>query len=188
MRSGGFRGTGSSAAVSKLLQLVSNSGSKSSRSWISVPIVILGTVFLLLTLNEGRPTPYQPIIDWLFHNWIATACVALIVWLVRREVFGPLRSRLLRGLSGIVAVYFALFSSVAFLTTQMLWDALKPFGIVQRDLQPAVILGLIWLWGIALIFLFVRGVFRWFRRRYEHHGVAIGFGPLYFYFRRRRTS
>ena len=151
-------------------------------------IVILGTVFLLLTLNEGRPGPYQPTIDSLFHNWLVTACASIAVWLARREAFGPLRSRFIRGLSGLVATYFALFSTVAFLTSQVLWDALKPFGVVQRDIQPAVVLGVIWLWGIAFILLFARGVFRWFRKRYEHHGVAVGFGPLYFYFRRRRTS
>ena len=151
-------------------------------------LVIIGTLFLLLTLNEGRSGLHQPIIDSLFHNWFLTACAAIAVWLARREVFGPLRSRFLRGLSGLVAVYFALFSSVAFLTKQMLWDVLKPFGVIQRNVQPAAILGLIWVWGIALIFLYARGVVRWFRSRYEHHGVAIGFGPLYFYFRRRRTS
>jgi hypothetical protein len=159
-----------------------------SRSWIATTVVILGTVFLILTLNEGRPGLYQPTIDSLFHSWIVTACAAIVVWLARRQVFGPLKSRFLRALSGFVAVYFALFSSVAFLTTQTLWDMLKPFGVVQRDVQPAVIMGLIWAWGIVLIFLFLRGVFRWFRGRYQHHGVAIGFGPLYFYFRRRRAS
>jgi len=150
--------------------------------------VILGTVFLILTLNEGRPGLYQPTIDALFHNWIVTACAALAVWLARREVFGPLRSRFLRGLAGFVAVFFALFSCVGLLAAQTLWDALKPFGVVQRDVQPAAIMIVIWIWGIALLFLLARGIVRRFRRRYEHHGVAIGFGPLYFYFRRRRTS
>src|SRR5438128_8572692 len=135
----------------KLLQLVPSSVSKSSRSWIGSIIVILGAVFLLLTLNEGRPGPYQPTIDSLFHNWLVTACASIAVWLARREAFGPLRSRFIRGLSGLVATYFALFSTVAFLTSQVLWDALKPFGVVQRDIQPAVVLGVIWLWGIAFI-------------------------------------
>jgi len=148
--------------------------------------VILGTVFLILTLKEGRPGPYQPAIDALFHNWIVTACAAFAVWLARREVFGPLRSRFLRGLSGFVTVFFALFSSVGFFTAQTLWDALKPLGVVQRDVQPAAILIVIWIWGIALLFLLARSMFRWFRKRYEHHGVAVGFGPLYFYFKRRR--
>ena|SRR5213593_1091292 len=171
-----------------MLQPVPSSVSNSSRSWIGSTIVIVGTVFLLLTVSEGRSNPYQPTIDSLFHNWAVTACVAVAVWLARRGVFGHLRSRLLRGFSTLVVVYFALFSSVALLTTQGLWDALKPFGVVQRDIQPGVVLGMIWLWGTALIVLFARGLVRWFRHRYEHHGVAIGFGPLYFYFRRRRIS
>jgi hypothetical protein len=174
--------------VKKLLQPTSSSVQKSSRSWIGSTIVLTGTVFLLLTLNEGRSGPHQPIVDSLFHSWPVTASTAILVWLARREVFGPLLSRLLRGLSGLVATYFALVSTVAFVMSQMLWDLLKAFGIVQRDVQPAVILGVIWLWCVVLIVLFLRGLFRWFRKRYEHHGVAVGFGPLYFYFRRRRTS
>jgi hypothetical protein len=159
-----------------------------SRSLIGSTIVILGAAFLILTLNEGRSGLYQPAIDSLFHTWPVTAFVAVLVWLARREVFGPLRSRFFRGLSGVVAVYFALTSSVALAVSPSLWDLLKPFGLVKNDVAPAVVLGVIWLWGIALIALFVRAVFRWFRKRYEHHGVAVGFGPLYFYFRRRRTS
>src|SRR5439155_20153623 len=100
-----------------------------------------------------------------------TAFAAFAVSLARREVFGPFRSRFLLGLSGFVTVFFALFSSLGFFAAQTLWDALKPFGVVQRDVQPDALLILIWIWGIALIFLFARSIFRWFRRRYEHHGV-----------------
>jgi hypothetical protein len=35
--------------------------------------------------------------------------------------------------------------------------------------------------------LLIRGVFRMMGRRYQHHGVAVGLGPLYFYFRKRRS-
>src|SRR5262245_53924378 len=76
-----------------------------SRSLIGSAVVILGLGFLILTLNEGRPGPYQRAIDSLFHTWAITALIALAVWLARREVFGPLRSRFLRGLSGVVAIY-----------------------------------------------------------------------------------
>jgi hypothetical protein len=42
----------------------------------------------------------------------------------------------------------AVISSAAFFATQTLW-ALRLFGAVQRKFQPAVILGLIWVCGIA---------------------------------------
>ena len=149
--------------------------------------MILGAVFLLLTFNEGHSSPHQRVIDSLFHNWLVTAFASITVWLARREVFGPLPSRL-RGLSGLVVSFFALFSILGLLTSQMFWDLLKPFGVIQDNAQPAAVFGLIGLWGICFVGVFVRGVFRWFRRRYEHHGLGVGFGPVYFYFRRRRAS
>jgi hypothetical protein len=149
--------------------------------------VILGAVFLLLTLNEGHSSPHQRVIDSLFHNWLVMALASMAVWLARREVFGPLPPRL-RGLSGLVVSFFALFSILGLLTSQMFWDVLKPFGVVQGNVQPAAVFGLIGLWGICFIGVFVRGVFRWFRRRYVYDGLAVGFGPLYFFFRRRRVS
>jgi hypothetical protein len=159
-----------------------------TRSVIGTAIIILAAAFLILTLNEGRPVRYQPVIDSLFHTWPVTAFVALLVWLIRREAFGPLRSRFVRGLSGVVATYFALTSSVALAVSQSLWNILKPFGIVQIDVEPAVVFVVTGLWGFAFIVLLARAVFRWFRKRYQHHGFAVGFGPFYFYFRRRRTS
>jgi len=55
--------------------------------------------------QRGQSGLYQPTVDSLFHNWIVTASAAVLVWLARREVFGPLRSRFLRGLSGLVALW-----------------------------------------------------------------------------------
>src|ERR1051326_212137 len=46
---------------------------KRARSWLATVVVILGAVFLILTLNEGRSAPYQPVIDALFYNWLVTA-------------------------------------------------------------------------------------------------------------------
>lgn len=181
-------GTGRSAAhQTKLPARIATSITPSSRSWIGSAIVILGTVFLLLTLNEGQSSPHQRVIDSLFHNWLVTAFAAIVVWLARRETFGRLPS-LLGALSLVVACYFSMFSTLALLASQTFWDMLKPFGVIQDDVQPPAVLGLIWLWGICFIGLFLRRVFRWFHRRYEHHGVAVGLGPLYFYFRRRRAS
>src|SRR4030095_8479026 len=102
-----------------------------SRSQTGSAIVILGAAFLILTLSEGRRGLYQPAIDSLLHTWPVTGLIAFIVWLARREVFGPLRSRFFRGLSGVVAVYFALTSSVALAVSPSLWDLLKPFGVVK---------------------------------------------------------
>jgi hypothetical protein len=166
---------------------IATSVPQSSRSWVGSTIVILGTVSLLLTLNEGYPSGSQRVIDSLFHNWLITGSAAIVIWLARRETFGALPSPL-RGLSTLVATYFAMVSSVAILVSPMFWDLLKPFGVVQKTVQPAAVLGLVWLWGICLFGLFIRGIIRWFRGRYEHHGVAVGVGPVYFYFRRRRAS
>ncbi len=144
-------------------------------------------ISLLLTLNEGYPSDYQQVIDSLFHNWLVTGAAAIVVWLARRETFGTLPSPL-RGLSTLVVAYFAMVSTVAVVASQMFWEVLKPLGVVQKTVQPAAVLGLVWLWGICLGGLFIRSIIRWFRGRYEHHGVALGVGPIYFYFRRRRTS
>ncbi len=144
-------------------------------------------VSLLLTLNEGYPSRYQQVIDSLFHNWLITGSAAVMLWLARRGTLGTLPSPL-RGLSTLVMTYFAMVSTVAVVASQLFWDVLKPFGVVQKIVQPAAVLGLVWLWGICLLGLFIRGIIRWFRGRYEHHGIAVGVGPVYFYFRRRRTS
>jgi hypothetical protein len=173
--------------IKKLLQLLDRSVQKSSRSWIGSTIVIGGAAFLLLTLNEGHANQYQRVIDSLFHSWFVTACVAIAVWLARRDVFGSLVP-VLRRLSSVVAAYFGLCSSVAFFMSQALWDALKPFGVVQYDVQPAAVFGVIGLWSIFFFGLLMRHVLRGFRKRYQHHGIALGFGPVYFYFRRRRAS
>ena len=156
-------------------------------SWIGSAIVIAGAVFLLLTVNEGRPNAYQRQVDSLFHNWLALGAGTIAVWIARRGAFGRLPS-FLRALSGLVLSLFILFTVIGLLTWQTLWDVLKPFGIVQYDAQAPAIFGLIGLWASAIVILGVHGILRWFRKRYQHHGVAIGFGPLYFYFRRRRTS
>jgi hypothetical protein len=45
---------------------------------LNVYALILGAVFLILTLNEGQPGPYQRVIDALFHNWLVTALARTI--------------------------------------------------------------------------------------------------------------
>ena len=111
----------------------------------------------------------------------------MVVWWARRETFGVLPSPL-RGLSTVVVTFFAMFSTVAILISHVLWDALKPFGVVQQTVEPVVVFGFVFLWWLFLAGLFIRAIIRSFRGRYEHHGIALGVGPIYFYFRRRRIS
>ena len=173
--------------IKKLLQLISSSVPKSSRSWIGSTIVILGAVFLLLTLNEGQSSPHQRVIDSLFHSWFVMSAGTASVWLAKREKFSSLPS-LIRLLASLLFAMFLLVSMLDFFLWPPLWDVLKPFGLARVDALPIAVMGVFAVWGIGIAVLVVRGTFRWFRRRYEHHGVAVGFGPLYFYFRRRRAS
>jgi len=91
-------------------------------------------------------------------------------------------------LATLLFALFLLVSMVDFVLCLPLWDLLKPFGFARVDAVSATVMGVFLLWGIGVASFIVRGTFRWFRRRYEHHGLAVGFGPLYFYFRRRGTS
>jgi len=113
--------------------------------------------------------------------------VTAALWLARRGEFGSL-PRVIRVLAGPLFAFFLLVSMLDFFLWRPLWVLLKPFGLVEVDAVPVAVMGVFGVWGIGIAFLVVRGTFRWFRRRYEHHGVAVGFGPLYFYFRRRRAS
>ena len=173
--------------ANKLTERIATSVSRSSRSWIGSMIVILGAVFLLLTLNEGQSSPHQQFIDSLFHSWVVMSVATAAIWLARWEKLGSLPS-LIRVLSGLVFALFLLVSMLDFFLWAPLWDVLKPLGLTRVDALPIAVMGVFAVWGIGIAALVVRGTFRWFRRRYEHHGVAVGFGPLYFYFRRRRTS
>src|SRR2546425_11436253 len=78
--------------VKKLLQPISSSARKSSQSRIGSIIVILGTVFILLTLNEGQSSPQQRIVDSLFHSWFVMGAGTAAIWFAKRERFGSLPS------------------------------------------------------------------------------------------------
>ena len=173
--------------VKKLLQPVSSSVPKSSRWWIGSTIVIFAAAFALFTPFEGQSTPHQRVVDSLFHSWFAMSGITAALWLARRETFGSL-PKLLRVLSVPLFAFFLLAGMLDFVVWRPLWQALKPFGVVEVDGVPVAVMGVFAVWGIGIAVFMVRGTFRWFRRRYEHHGVAVGFGPLYFYFRRRRAS
>jgi hypothetical protein len=150
-------------------------------------IVILAAVFLLFTPNEGQSSPHQRVIDSLFHSWFAMSAATAALWLAKREKLGSLPF-FIRMLASLLFAFFLLVSMLDFFLWRPLWDVLKPFGLVEVDAVPVAVMGVFAIWGIGIAVLVVRGTFRWFRRRYEHHGVAVGLGPLYFYFRRRRTS
>jgi hypothetical protein len=157
-----------------LLQPISSSVPQASRSWIGSSIVIPAAVFLLLTFNEGQSSAYQRIIDTLFHNWFVMAAATSVIWLARREAFGSLPS-LIRVLAGLLFAMFVLVSMLEFLLWPMLWDAVKPFGLTRVDALPVAVMAVFAVWGIGIVVLGLRGTFRWFHRRNEHQGVAVGF-------------
>ena len=62
--------------------------------------------------------------------------------------------------------------------------------MIEKEVRRPAITATIAVGLIGCGLLMLRAFFGWvrrFSRRYEHSGVAVGFGPLYFYFRRRRS-
>ena len=170
-----------------MLQLISSPIRKSSQSRVGSIIVILAGVFLLLTLNEGQSSPQQRIVDALFHTWFVMGAGTAAIWFAQRKRFGSLPWPL-RVLARLLFALFLIFSMLDFFLWPPLWEALKPFGLARVDVLPIAVMGVFLVWGVGIAGLILRGTFRWFRRRYEHHGIAVGIGPLYLYFGRRRTS
>jgi hypothetical protein len=171
-----------------LVKTNSKSILKSSQSWISLTIVILSAVFLILTFNEGQSSStHQRLIDYLFHNWMVMAAGTVLLGLARRGKFGSL-PRFIRALAAMLFATFLLVAALDFALWPPLWVVLKPYGLTRVDALPIAVMGVFAVWGVSIAVLVIRGAFRWFHRRYEHHGIAIGFGPLAVYFRRRRAS
>src|SRR5690606_8641403 len=113
--------------------------------------------------------------------------VTFVLWGVRRSWMGTLPA-FLHALAGILSFSFGLISVLGILRWQPLWGFLGGFGVSQESALPTALFAVFAAWLLALAFLLIRGFFRWMGKRYEHHGVAVGFGPLYFYFRRRHSS
>ena len=133
---------------------------------------------------------YRQVIDSVFRNWVAMAVCALALWLARRKAFGPLPA-ILRGVSGVLLPIFIILSILGLLIWSPFWNALAPFGVIEKDVRRPAITATIAFGLIGCGLLMLRSFFGWIRRfsrRYEHAGVAVGVGPLYFYFRRRRLS
>jgi hypothetical protein len=154
--------------------------------WISCTIVLAITAFFLLTLREGSPEPYQRLVDSLFHNWIAMGSITITLWIVR-GLSTDFMPRVFRIMSGSLLLFSALITGLGIIAWTPLWDLLKPLQISQTKAQPFAAFALIALWFVFCAGILIRGIFRWIRSRYEHHGVAVRSGPLYFYFRRRRA-
>ena len=115
------------------------------------------------------------------------AGLAFILWAVRRGWFGIV-PRFFRLLSGFLFPFFVVFAAIGLVAWAPLWEFLRLFRVSQREVQPIAGLAVIASWFFACMVLLVRRFIRWAGKRYQHHGIAIGFGPLYFYFRRRRAS
>ena len=109
-----------------------------------------------------------------------------MLWLTRRGAFGSLPS-VLRGLTALELPLYAFITFLGLLTWPPFWKTVDALGLDRTRIEPVAISGVIALWVLGSTFMLLRGLFRWVAKRYEHHGVAVGFGPLYFYFRRRRT-
>ena len=148
--------------------------------------MIICAAFLLLTVNEGKSAGYQPYVDFVFHNWALMAGATVALWFTRRGRFGSL-PRPFRGLATVLLPFFIIFTFFAFLSSPLLWDLVKPLGLARREVAPVAILGSVALFALGLGWIFLRGLFRWVGDRYQHHGVAVGFGPFYAYFRKRRA-
>ena len=152
--------------------------------------MILATVSFLVALSKPQSPAYRQVLEAVFHNWIAMAVSATTLWIARRKTFGPLPT-ILRGVSGVLLPIFVILTVLGLLIWPPLWDVLRPFGVIEKQARPAAITTTMTVGLIGSALLMIRAVFRWVRsfgRRYEHSGLAVGFGPVYFFFRRRRIS
>jgi hypothetical protein len=152
--------------------------------------VVFATALFLLALSKPHSPAYRQILESVFHNWIAMAAGAVALWVARRRAFGPL-SAILRGVSGVLLPIFVILTLLGLLIWPPFWDVLRPFGVIESEARPAAIAATMTVGLIGCALLMLRAVFRWIRgfgRRYEHSGLAVGFGPVYFFFRRRRIS
>ena len=150
-------------------------------------MVVSAALFALLSLIDGVPSPYKQLIVSTLGNWVAMGAVAIFLWGIWRGVFGHVY-RVIRLTAGLLALFFALIAGLGIVGWPPLWAVLKSVNIAQAKAQPLALFGVFAIWFFACALFLLRGFFRWLRKRYEHHGVAVGLGPVYFYFKRRRVS
>jgi hypothetical protein len=144
----------------------------------------------LVALTKPQTPIYRQVLESVFHSWIAMAVCAVALWVARRKSFGPLPA-ILRGVSGALLPIFVILTLLGLLIWPPLWDLLRPFGVIEKETRRSAITIAMTVGLIGCALLMFRALFRWVRslcRRYEHSGFAVGFGPFYFFFRRRRIS
>jgi hypothetical protein len=151
---------------------------------------MLATAVFAVALSKPQSPAYRQVIESVFHNWVAMGVAAVALVFARRRTLGPLPA-ILRFVSGVLLPVVVILTALGLLIWPPLWEALKPFGIIESQARPGAITATITVGVIGCALLMLRAVFRWIRgfgRKYEHSGLAVGFGPLYFFFRRRRVS
>jgi hypothetical protein len=166
------------------------SGHQSSRSWIGSALVVFGTAIFAIALAKPQNPAYRQIVESVFHNWIAMGLAAAALLLARRRAFGPLPS-ILRLVSGVLLPVLVILTALGLLIWSPFWEFLRPFGVIEKDVRLGAITATMTAGMIGCGLLVLRALYRWLRgfgRNYEHSGLAVGFGPLYFFFRRRRIS
>jgi hypothetical protein len=174
----------------ELREQVVTSVPQSSRSWIGSALVVLATAVFVIALSKPQNSAYRQVIESVFHSWAAMAGAATALVLARRRPFGPLPF-VMRLVSGVLLPVLVILTVLGLLIWPPLWEALRSFGVIENQARPGAITATITLGFIGCALLMLRALFRWVRslgRNYEHSGLAVGFGPVYFFFRRRRVS
>jgi hypothetical protein len=152
--------------------------------------VILATAIFAIALAKPQNPAYRQVIESIFHNWIAMGLASAALTVARRRALGPLPS-VLRLISGVLLPVLVILTVLGLLIWSPFWEFLRPFGVIEKDVRPGAITATMAVGMIGCGLLMFRAVYRWVRgfgRNYEHSGLAVGFGPLYFFFRRRRIS
>jgi hypothetical protein len=158
-----------------------------TETWLGSGIVIVGAVFLLLTINEGKSSGFESFVDFVFHSWPLMAAATALLWIARRGQFGSL-PRIVRVISTVLLPFFVLFTFFAFLNSPLLWRIVESLGLSRNEGAPVAIFAAAVLFVVVVALLLIRGVLSWFGGRYQHHGVAVGLGPIYLYFRKKRPQ
>ena len=115
------------------------------------------------------------------------AAATALLWIARRGQFGNL-PRIVRVISTILLPFFVLFTFFAFLNSPLLWTIVEPLGLSRNQSAPVATFAAAVLFVVVGALLLIRGVLRWIGGKYQHHGVAVGLGPIYLYFRKKRPQ
>lgn len=152
--------------------------------------MIFATAVFAIALAKPQNPAYRQIVESFFHNWIAMGLASAALMTARRRALGPLPS-MLRLVSSVLLPVLMILTALGLLIWAPFWEFLRLFGVIEKDVRPVAISATMAAGMIGCGLLMLRAIYRWVRsfgRKYEHSGLAIGFGPLYFFFRRRRMS